>query len=178
MLCQLSSKYRWLRDITVTLIVSTLTWLKHWVLAMEMLILRWYCLQRLPRRRPPRDKSYRLSDVLSSGLSRYWASESTPWTGRTSATFALARGGASAWRLLTSLSLVRVYWQEDTDFPKQQFINACRDTVGHRKYMHYSLGTGNIAHSSVDSWWRGQMKMGISSYVCFGLTSRILLKWE
>jgi hypothetical protein len=46
--------------------------------------------------------------------------------------------------LLISLALVHVRWQEDTTFPKQQCINAWRDTVSthtsHSTYRHYSLG--------------------------------------
>jgi hypothetical protein len=95
---------------------------------------------------------------------RYLASESTPWTGRTSAACPGKRRSKCLTRLLISLALVRVYWQEDTTCPKQQCIHACRDTVsihiGH-KYRHYSLETGNIAHSSVEGWWRDQMKMRI-----------------
>jgi hypothetical protein len=70
-------------------------------------------------------------------------------------------------RLLISLALARVQWQEDTIFTKQHCINAGRDTasthIDHNKYRHYSLGTGNIAHNFVDGWWKGQTKTRISS---------------
>jgi hypothetical protein len=49
--------------------------------------------------------------------------------------------------------------------------------TGHSKCRHYSLGTGDIAYSSVDAWWKEKMKMPNSSHMSCGLISLIFLKW-
>jgi hypothetical protein len=128
-------------------------------------MLRRYCMQRYFQTVCPRDKLIRRAEQRLVDLGedvRYIC------PGK--------KGSKCLTRLLTSLVLVRVHGQEDATFPKQ-CIHACRDSlqplpVPATASADITAWGQEITPTFLeDGWWTEQMKMLISSHVCFGQTS-------